>query len=255
LHDCRACVRFADVQKRQRAVLKGLSLLPIPASLFLFRAPGATAGGGAAAGSAGVATGVVAKAAAVTAAAAVAGGVGYGVAAGPDAAATADRKSAPALTVAARSDERVPTGIGRTRMTDADSAPVGPALAQRTGEVRVGKASRKKASARAVTVPSANAGGDEVGTIRAKRSLGHKAQPEKPAPAKLKGKPKQREWPAVGKRVRPSQPAYAQPFRLNPNKKAQPTRGDKPEPTTPSPSGNGSGGATVPGRQPPRDGK
>jgi RNA polymerase sigma-70 factor (ECF subfamily) len=89
LHDCSRCVRLAAIQKRQRAVLKGFSVMPIPASLFLFRGEHAAAaglGGTAAAaastgvGATAVATGIAAKAAAVAATAAVAGGAGYGVA-------------------------------------------------------------------------------------------------------------------------------------------------------------------------------
>ena len=104
LHECHVCVRFADVQKRQRALLKGLSVMPVPASIFLFRGEQAAAaglgasavaaggsgvvGGGASvaagAGGTGIAAGFAAKAAAVTAAAVAAGGVGYGVATNPD---------------------------------------------------------------------------------------------------------------------------------------------------------------------------
>ena len=254
LHDCRACVRFADVQKRQRAVLKGLSLLPIPASLFLFRAPGATAGSGAAAAGAGIGTGVVAKAAAVTAAAAVAGGVGYGVAAGPDAAARAERKSAPAVAVAARSE--VPTGVGRMPIADAEWPPVGPALAHGPREVRVRKTktSPGKGPGRAATVST-------------------RAEPGKPARAKPKGKPTHPPSPAAEKKVRPSRPVHPQPHRPNPDKNLNPARGakpaappqpranlepsrgsEKPKPTTPLPRGNNSGGATIPGSPPPANG-
>jgi RNA polymerase sigma-70 factor (ECF subfamily) len=106
LRECRACVHFANVQKRQRSLLKGLSVLPIPASLFAFRgepamaatgmgAGAATAGGSAAlglggTGGAGIAAGFAAKAAAVAATAAVAGGVGYGVATAPESVAKAE---------------------------------------------------------------------------------------------------------------------------------------------------------------------
>jgi RNA polymerase sigma-70 factor (ECF subfamily) len=81
LHDCHSCVRFAAAQKRQRALLKGLSVMPVPASLYLFRpeqaaAAGlgttaaavggsAAAGGAAGAGATGIAGGLFAKAAAV----------------------------------------------------------------------------------------------------------------------------------------------------------------------------------------------
>ena len=87
LHECVSCVRFAALQKRQRSLLKSLSVMPIPASLFLVRGEHAAAAGlgGAAAGSGavaagGAATGIAAKAAAVAATAVVAGGAGYGVA-------------------------------------------------------------------------------------------------------------------------------------------------------------------------------
>ena len=100
MRDCLRCQRFSDAQRRQRKVLKGLSLMPVPASILLFRSESAAAAGlgagaagvgatgagtvGALTGTgvaAGVATGVAAKVAVVGAAAAVAvGGVGYGVA-------------------------------------------------------------------------------------------------------------------------------------------------------------------------------
>ena len=88
LAECPLCARFANVQKRQRSLLGGLSVMPVPVSLYLIRgeqaaaaglgATGAATGGSAAVGG-GVAAGFVAKAAAVAAAASVAGGVGYGV--------------------------------------------------------------------------------------------------------------------------------------------------------------------------------
>jgi RNA polymerase sigma factor (sigma-70 family) len=94
LRECQACVRFATVQKRQRSLLKGLSILPIPASLYAFRGEQAAlaaglGGGGGAAATTGV-VGLAAKAAAVTASAAVVGGVGYGVTTGPATAAKAE---------------------------------------------------------------------------------------------------------------------------------------------------------------------
>ena len=99
LRECPECARFAQVQTRQRSLLKGLSIMPVPTSVFLFRGEWAAAAGGlgagtaaaggaggaaAGAGAASIATGVVAKAAAVTAAVAVVGGVGSDVAARPD---------------------------------------------------------------------------------------------------------------------------------------------------------------------------
>jgi RNA polymerase sigma factor (sigma-70 family) len=95
--DCLRCARFGRVQKQQRSLLKGLSVMPVPASILLFRGEaaaaaggsaslatgGAVAGAGAGAGATGIASGLLAKAAAVTAATAVAGGVGYEVAVAP----------------------------------------------------------------------------------------------------------------------------------------------------------------------------
>ncbi len=96
---CPACARFEAFQHKQRRALKVLALLPLPASLTLFKgvhgataaglptigagtAVTAAAGGGAAASGGftvgGLAiAGVATKAAAVVAAVAVAGGVGY----------------------------------------------------------------------------------------------------------------------------------------------------------------------------------
>jgi RNA polymerase sigma-70 factor (ECF subfamily) len=115
LHECPTCVHFATVQRRQRSLLKGLSVLPIPASLFAFRAEptlaatgmgtgAATAGGSAVfglsgAGGTAVTAGFAAKAAAVAATAAVAGGVGYGVTTAPEAVAKAERSTARAAAV------------------------------------------------------------------------------------------------------------------------------------------------------------
>jgi RNA polymerase sigma factor (sigma-70 family) len=97
--ECLRCARFGRVQKQQRSLLKGLSVMPVPASIFLFRGETAAAAGGttsvaAGAGATGVATGLVAKAAAITAAAVVAGGVGYEVAVAPQPAAKLEPKAA-----------------------------------------------------------------------------------------------------------------------------------------------------------------
>jgi RNA polymerase sigma factor (sigma-70 family) len=106
LGECSVCERFGEVQRRQRALLKGLSVMPVPASILLFRgehaaaagsaAVGGTAAAAAGAGGTGIAGGVVAKVAAVAAAATVAGGVGYDVAARPDTGVTPDGKVAAA---------------------------------------------------------------------------------------------------------------------------------------------------------------
>ena len=137
LGECTLCARFASVQKRQRSLFQGLSVMPVPASLYLIRGEqaaaslgvtGAAAGGSAAVGG-GVAAGFVAKAAAVAAAASVAGGVGYGVSHHPPA--KADRAKAAAASVAAPTPGLRPVAIiaaTRTRITSRKQAP--PTLAR-----------------------------------------------------------------------------------------------------------------------------
>ena len=81
VRECDVCKGFELRQKRQRSVLEGLSVIPVPASLLVFRGEQAAAaiGGGTAVGAAaaGGSVGIAAKAAAVAAAVTVASGVGY----------------------------------------------------------------------------------------------------------------------------------------------------------------------------------
>jgi len=82
VRECHVCKAFALGQRRQRSLLNGLSVIPVPASLLVFRGEQAAAavGGSAAVGSAaavGGSAGIAAKAAAVVAAVTVAGGVGF----------------------------------------------------------------------------------------------------------------------------------------------------------------------------------
>jgi RNA polymerase sigma-70 factor (ECF subfamily) len=129
LHDCARCVRFAAIQKRQRALLKGFSVMPIPASLLLFRGEHAAAaglGGSAAAaastgvGATAVGTGIAAKAAVVAATAAVAGGAGYGVATRVDVPSKTQAKVVRAAPAAPRSQRRP---IERRPLEAADRKP------------------------------------------------------------------------------------------------------------------------------------
>jgi RNA polymerase sigma factor (sigma-70 family) len=82
VRECQLCKGFELKQRRQRSLLEGLSVIPIPVSLLVFRGEQAAAavGGSAAVGAAaaGGSAGIAAKAAAVAAAVTVAGGVGYG---------------------------------------------------------------------------------------------------------------------------------------------------------------------------------
>jgi RNA polymerase sigma factor (sigma-70 family) len=81
VRECRVCKTFEVKQRRQRSLLEGLSVIPVPASLLVFRGEQAAAaiGGGTALGAAaaGGSAGIAAKAAAVAAAVTVASGVGY----------------------------------------------------------------------------------------------------------------------------------------------------------------------------------
>jgi RNA polymerase sigma factor (sigma-70 family) len=248
LHDCRACVRFADVQKRQRAVLRGLSVLPIPASLFLFRAEhaaaagagpaavgaggSAAAGSGAAAGTAGIATGVVAKAAAVTAAAAVAGGVGYGVATNPDALARFDRNAAHAPAVAAPRDGELRTKIGATRDGGAQWGLKRPAIARAPRKPHTGKAPRRKHVTAAATWARPRTGGKGLGAVREKASVGHDARPATPGAAKpRRTSAGHRARRAVGRKLGRSKPARPQAVaRTRTAEKSKPSRSARPAP-------------------------
>jgi RNA polymerase sigma factor (sigma-70 family) len=80
VRECQVCKGFELKQKRQRSLLEGLSVIPVPASLLVFRGEQAAAalGGSAAVGAAAAGgSGIAVKAAAVAAAVTVAGGVGY----------------------------------------------------------------------------------------------------------------------------------------------------------------------------------
>jgi RNA polymerase sigma factor (sigma-70 family) len=213
LRECTHCVRFVATQKRQRALFKGLSVMPIPASLYLFRpeptaaaglgaAGVAAAGGGSAAvaggsaagaGAIGIGAGLAAKAAAVAAVAAVVGGVGYEVAATADSSARpARRQAVPAADVIQPTRGRATEGRSVQRRTQPISVPV----AQR----------RKKTKKKQGRPPAA---------IPLKTKL---AKPERTAPGLAKKDP-------AAVKVRPDKPTKAKPTRPEPA-----TRPEKPRP-------------------------
>jgi RNA polymerase sigma factor (sigma-70 family) len=206
LHECALCVRFAAIQKRQRSLLKGLSIMPIPASLFLFRGEPAAAAlggssltvGGSAAIGGGAATGLVAKAAAVTAAAAVAGGVGYGVTKGPLAVTKPEREVAHAAVVQPRGAVRQEVGVMRAKRGSA-SAPSTRADIRRP---------RKKER--------------ELRVVRAQPSA-KDAPAEKVAPGRARG----HEKPAVPADVRPATRRAAKAATLKPKTRPRPNRGKR----------------------------
>jgi RNA polymerase sigma factor (sigma-70 family) len=222
LRECPLCARFEKLQKRQRSLLEGLSVIPIPASLYLVRgeqaaaaALGTTAvaaGGSAAvgAGGTGIAFGLVGKAAAVTAAVGVAGGASYGVAGQSHLVAKSERKAAHAAAVA------------ETRR-GARAAQVHAALARgdRPGRARPAiahspmKRQRTKSAPTGGPPPHANAfGRAKARASGVRRALGQvrKAATAGPASRATKAKPtapKVLTQPRPGKRngrVRPAKP-------------------------------------------------
>lgn len=252
LRECPSCVRFAALQKRQRAALKGLSVLPIPASLFLFRgeqaavaagfgAGAATAGGSAVgfagAGGTGIAAGVAAKAAAVAATAAVAGGVGYGVATGPEPVGKVEPKTAHAATLAPtsrstrvvaveveqalpRGERSVPARAAESRSPQRAAKQAGP---PRGGpNVRAGNANKmaKKAKKVVGVPPSTEAGAARAGhpPRRASRPTAAGDRPQPAGPKKAKPKL--------------SEPQPQRPMR-QPQRPKPPRAGGPPPPTTP----------------------
>jgi RNA polymerase sigma factor (sigma-70 family) len=223
LRECPSCVRFATVQKRQRSLLKGLSVMPVPASLFLLREQPAVAaaglgGGVAGAGATGIAGGLMAKTAAVTAAAAVAGGVGYGVTQSPDAATKRERKATHAAAVA-----QTRRG-GRAADVQATLA-----LGDRPGPAR---------PARARAHPKAD---------KAKARAAKRATPAAKIKASEKAKPARAVAHAYGKAKRPVKATPAAKPELSPaTTRARPPTGNrtgqtarelrKPRPSRPEPS-------------------
>jgi hypothetical protein len=225
LQECRACERFENVRRRHGTVLKGLHLIPIPASLFLLRAkataaagigPAAAAAGGSAAvgggtavgAGAGVTLGVAAKVAAVTAAVAVAGGVGYGVSTGRATDPNVDRKVVRAPGVGASRDAR---GAKNIRSSHASRGPLGlvrPAGADRAQPGRLRSAippsARERDEAKSRPMQRAVAG-REPGHTREKASHGDKARPVAPATTKPKPRPARDKSGARTKTVRPKQ--------------------------------------------------
>jgi RNA polymerase sigma factor (sigma-70 family) len=217
LGECAHCVRFVATQKRQRALLKGLSVMPIPASLFLFRpepsaatglgaAGVAAAGGGSAAvaggsavgtGAIGIGAGLAAKAAAVAAVAAVVGGVGYEVAA------TADSSAQPAKGQALQA--------------------VGVVQPHRD---RAGKARAVQRRAQPISLPVAH------GRKKAKKAKKAKVRP--PAAIPLKTKFAKREKTAAPGLARKEVAAVkvhpAKPTRAKPTRPERAARPEKPKP-------------------------
>ncbi len=237
LRECPVCASFENVQKRQRSLFEGLSVMPVPASLFLIRGEqaaaaslgvGAVAGGGSAAVGGGLAAGFVAKAAAVAATVSVAGGVGYGVAT-HDKVAKADRPlAAPARVVARPRAVKPPALIVPTQARSVPHRRGLPAIrkAQQRKLVKV-KVSKSAKSVASAATPA---------TLK-------KTHPLKARPTRMAAKPAAvpvRTRPHVGKKLglnRPARtkaprptPAAKKPKPAKPPQRAKPDPAAKPEP-------------------------
>ena len=217
LRECQACVRFSTVQRRQRSLLKGLSILPIPASLYVFRgeqAALAAAGVGTATAASSTAVvgggmaatgalGLAAKAAAVAASAAVVGGVGYGVSTGAATIATkTERKAAHAAAVeqTRRGQRAADVRTAHLRGERPGPAPVAnaSALKKPKGKPRANPAAVRK-GVRPVKVPGRRA----LGRTKARVSPPQRASGKPSAAPRERAKtPVRRGRPAV-KRPRP----------------------------------------------------
>jgi RNA polymerase sigma factor (sigma-70 family) len=234
LHECALCVRFAAIQKRQRSLLKGLSIMPVPASLFLFRGEpaaaalggsGLVAGGSAAVGGGAVA-GLVAKAAAVTAAAAVAGGVGYGVTEGSVAVTKPERDIAQAAVVPPRSAVQEEVGVTLTKRQFASAPPTRADLRRPHRKQQALGLERVQPAAKGAPEEKVAAG---LARGHEKPTVATDARPATRRAAKA-ARPTSRTRPNPGKRLGPLKRADASPKRPPPRVVEQPTPRPVPEP-------------------------
>lgn len=237
MRECRLCSGFDLRQKRQQSLLRGLSVIPIPASLFAFRGEQAAAAvGGLTTGAAatGGSVGVAAKAAAVVAAVTVAGGVGY--TARSELPVTRDRPPAVAQAASAPTRARA-TGVP---VVQAAEAATPPAKAKPTGKAaRV--ESRRSTKPKKATPARADRGAVEVPTDA--------LAPERPSLGRLKpksekaDKPKKRGTPAAPRAkarvpVKRAQPARPEPAARGKQTKPAPavSPGRQNQPLDPKPS-------------------
>ena len=239
LRECTACSRFDGLQRKQRTALKGLGVIPVPASIVLFRGETAAAAAGLGAGAAaaggstavgagaatGVAAGVAAKVAAATAAAAVVtGGVGLGVASTNDSAAKAERKATHAAAVDATRKRRAsPPRCTRRRRSASGPAPLVPRAPGRraaTARAATAKATAREAgcSERQPDAPNGNTNAKANLNANARRSG---AATKVEAAAVTAPKPKTRDTASRPRAVdpplvRPAKPKPTRPARVKP---------------------------------------
>ena len=258
LRECPLCTQFADLQKRQRSLLEGLSVIPIPASLFLFRSEQAAAAGlgtsavavagpaAVGAGGSGIAVGLLAKAAAVTAAVGVAGGASYGVAAQADVVAKSERKAVHATAVAETRQGGRAAQIRLARARGLRPGPASPALANASKKAAKVKAKTKVKAKVPGPPPHAKASGKatkHVSVVARARGHASKSKPAKARPtnagptrpaatkraAARQVKAKVRTRPLRGKGNGQIRPAHPKPHgSAPPAAKEKPPRGAEP---------------------------
>jgi RNA polymerase sigma-70 factor, ECF subfamily len=235
MRECRLCMGFEQRQKRQRTLLKGLSVIPVPASLFVFRgeqAAAAAGGLGVGAAAAGGSAGVAAKAAAVVAAVTVAGGVGYTAGSEPAAPRAAKATAAREATQAPAPSKVAAAPVQRA--SRADRVAPAPAIAARAKPrrkgVQVQTAKPKKAQARAVSA--------EPGRGAAK--VTHDARRAQKPAHPLKAKPARTNTPARANTPRrqasPPKSSARAHTKPTPTKPARPEKAARERPLTPAPA-------------------
>jgi RNA polymerase sigma factor (sigma-70 family) len=242
MRECRLCTGFEGRQRRQRSLLQGLSVIPVPASLFVFRGESAAAAGGMAAGAAatGGSVGIAAKAAAVAAAVSVAGGVGY--TAGADLPLVRDSGAGPTVK-AAPERSAAPNRIASAK-TDASArptaAPSRAGLRQATQQPKTAKAKKTKSKpakvravlpAESIEAAKGNRTGPPLKRAKAVKELQLVKEPRVPngrsQEKRATARPRRDPPPTRGKATQPTRPERPP--------QAQKDERVKPTPTKPAP--------------------
>ncbi len=269
LDECPDCARFARLQQRHRSALRGLTLVPIPISLTLFKGfegtaaaavvpmgAGAAAAGSAvavgagttAAGSGGLlAGGVGVKIAAVVAAASVAGGVGV---AGSSEIGSKPEKSKPATANGARLGQVAPRGmtvpgkgiaVGKTTAPGQTKA-AGASNARATGK-GLSKAQQGSANAKA-SAAKAKAKGQATSAVKRNAGAATKGSANRQTPSTATAsKPKDTSAKGTTTKSQKGAAATTQPQAPAPEQQSSPQTAEPPvDDTTGGGAANGNGG-------------
>jgi RNA polymerase sigma factor (sigma-70 family) len=236
MRECPLCARFEQRQRRRRSLVKDLSVIPVPASLLVFRGESAAAAGSLAVGAAatGGSAGIAAKAAAVVAAVTVAGTVGYAGGADPAPVGTAEPRIAQQQPAARPAASRPDAARVARPVTGARTYRVVPAGGQKRSR------KPKPEQARGGKPPKLTAKPARAKEVRkARKAVGRSATAEKPARTPKAKRVHPRPAPKLPKLKKPSKPipARSQPQRPRPEPqrlRPKPQR-LRPEPQRPRP--------------------